>query len=135
MNTNDFDVILDASDADFADDLTKALGLNPGEKINLITPQFERTDGRVVMYRPTTPEEYSALKEMSSDSLKKIGCQVWDKEGGKTHWLYPHEWYNHIPNGTEVVDICKKVEKFEAGKTDDDIRFGALSYGFIQRQH
>ena len=132
MNEKDFDVILDASDENFAADLTKALGLKPGEKINIITPQFDRTDGRVITYQPNTPEEYKALKGMQPDNLKKIGCQVWDKEDGKTHWLYPAEWYDHIPNGTEIVSIFGNVETFQHGETDNDMLFGALAYGFVQ---
>ena len=135
MNEKDFDVILDASDKNFIADFTKALGLKPGEKINIITPQFERTDGRVITYRPKTPKEYKALKMMQPDNLKKIGCQVWGKKDGKTYWLYPAEWYDHIPNGTEIVNIFGNVKTFKYGETSNDMRFGALSYGFVQQEH
>ena len=132
MDDKRFDVILDASDPNFAAKLANALGLAPGEKINIITPQFERTDGRRITYRPTSPAEYAALKCLDADSLKKIGCQIWDEDDGKTTWLYPHEWYNHIPDGTEIVDINGNVEAFKRGETDDDMRFGALAFGFVQ---
>jgi len=132
MEDKRFDVILDASDPDFATKLANALGLKPGEKVNLITPQFERTDGRVITYRPTTPAEYAALKNLDSESLKKIGCQKWDEEDGKITWLFPHEWYSSIPDGIEIVSISGNVEKFKKGETDDDMRFGALAYGFVQ---
>ncbi|HDY66219.1 MAG TPA: hypothetical protein ENH85_00355 [Candidatus Scalindua sp.] len=127
-----FDIILDASDDSFIDDLTRAMDIKPDDKINIITPQFERTDGRVILYLPNTPAEYEALKKMSEENLRKMGCQLWDNENGVKHWLYPHEWYGYIPNGTEIINISGKKELFEQGKTDDDIRFGALSYGFLQ---
>jgi len=34
-----------------------------------------------------------------------------------------------------VVDIFGEKEKFIKGVTDDDIRFGCLSYGFIQHKN
>jgi hypothetical protein len=132
MDMSKFDVILDASDDDFAEKLRAALGLKPGEPLNIITPQFQRTDGRIITYIPSTPAEYAAIKTMDSETLKKIGCQVWDKSDRQTHWLFPGEWYAHIPAGTEIVDINGQTEPFEPGVTDDDIRFGALAYGFVQ---
>lgn len=135
MDENKFDVMLDMADENFTEDLMKALGVEKGEKINFITPQFERTDGRTVSYLPKTPEEYEAIKLMEPDNLKKVGCQIWEEENGVTHWLYPSEWYDSIPNGTEIISICGNAEKFEHGKTDNDIRFGALAYGFKQTQH
>lgn len=132
MDYSKFDVILDVSDKDFTKQLMDALGVKPGDTVNFITPQFTRTDGRLVTYRPTTPEEYAALPNMTPDALKKIGCGIWNKKNGKTHWLYPYEWYQHIPAGTLVVDINGETEPFEPGKTDDDTRFGMLAYGFLQ---
>lgn len=134
-NDKRFDVVLDASDENFVADLTKALGVKEGDNINFVTPQFERTDGRLITYLPSTPEEYAALPEMAPHNLVKIGCQKWDQENGKIHWLFPREWYAYIPNGTKIVTICGKEKEFISGKTDDDIRFGALSYGFLQSTH
>ena len=127
------DVVLDASDENFAADLMNALGVKPGEKINIMTPSFERTDGRTVSYRPTARQEYEALPQMTPENLKKVGCQIWDSEGGETHWLYPAEWYEYIPIGFEVIDIMGKKKAFTRSTHGNDIRFGALSYGFIQR--
>lgn len=135
MEDKIFDVILDASDPDFTSKLTAALGVKPGETLKIVMPQFERTNGMAITYRPNTPEEYEALKSLDSESLKKIGCQVWDKKHGVVTWLYPHEWYDHIPEGTEIVDICGNVEIFKHGETDDDKRFGALSFGFTHVEH
>lgn len=129
------DIVLDMDDKDFVADLTRALGVKKGDTVNLITPQFERTEGRLVSYTPNTKQEYEALKLMDPENLKKIGCQVWEKEDGKTTWLYPHEWYKHIPDGTEIVSICGNTEKFKRGETCDDMRFGALAFGFVQQEH
>lgn len=134
-----FNVILDASDKDFVDKLRKALELSPGEKLEITTPQFKRIDGRVISYLPNTPEEYKALPKLDSQSLIKIGCQKWEIESslsqfnGQTLWLFPYEWYDCIPNGTKIVDINGELEEFRFGKTDNDIRCGALAFGFTQR--
>lgn len=127
-----FDAVLYTDDPDFGDKLVKAIGAKPGETINIATPQFKRTDGLTVTWYPITADEYLALKNLDSDSLKKLGCQIWDVADGKTTWLYPHEWYNHIPENLEIVDICGRVKVFKHGETDNDMRFGALSFGFVQ---
>lgn len=132
MDLSKFDVILDASDKDFTEKLRAALDLKEGEVLNIITPQFTRTDGRIITYIPSTPEEYAAIKKMDAETLKKIGCQIWDKTDRNTHWLFPGEWYAYIPVGTEIIDINGDTEAFEPNVTDDDIRFGALPYGFVQ---
>lgn len=129
-----FDVILDASSETFISDLKKALNLKDGEEIHFITPQFERTDGRKIKYFPRSPEEYAALPLLDPQNLKEIGCGVWNKENGKTLWLFPKEWYAYIPNGTRIVDINGDVEQFVRGETDDDIRYGMLAYGFEQTE-
>jgi bifunctional DNA-binding transcriptional regulator/antitoxin component of YhaV-PrlF toxin-antitoxin module len=132
MNKNDprFDVVLDASDPAFPEQLRAALGLAPGEQVEIITPQFERTDGVVVRYCPHTFEEYAALPTYSEATLKKMGCGKWDSKNGITHWLFPWEWYNYIPEGLEILSISGRREQFKPGITDDDKRFGCLAYGF-----
>jgi len=134
MDTNKFDVILDMADENFVEDLMKAIGVEQGDTVEVVTPTFDRTDERDVTYLPSTPEEYVALEGMKEDKLKTLGCQVWERKWGTVHWLYPAEWYDHIPNETEVVGLCGDREKFERGVTSDDRRFGALGYGFIQQE-
>lgn len=46
--------------------------------------------------------------------------------------LIPGEWYNSIPEGFELIDICGHKELFKKGETDNDIRFGCLAYGIIR---
>ena len=132
FDASKFDVVLDETDPDFAEKLREALGLEAGETLNIITPQFDRDDGRKVTYIPKTVREYDALTRLGKDELKSVGCSLWDDEGGFLHWLYPAEWYDFIPDGYVMTDICGKEEKFKAGKTDNDQRFGCLAYGFKQ---
>lgn len=143
MDLNKFDVILDINDNDFSEKLAEALELKPGEKLEITTPQFTRVGGRAIHYRPASPEEYKALHKLDSDSLKKIGCQKWGNitddptsdvdPNAPQLWLFPYEWYDSIPDGTKIIDIFGTEEAFEKGKTDDDMRFGALAFGFIQQ--
>lgn len=125
-----FEVMLDANAPDFAEQLRNALGLQPGDTLEIATPQFERTDGRVIGYFPRTVEEFDALKKLEDHALRAIGCRVWE-EG---HYLYPKEWYYNIPNEYPVVDIFGDTELFVPGVTDDDIRFGCLAYGFVKEK-
>ena len=94
--------------------------------VEIITPQFERTNG----IQPVMPDGgekwFDMLKTLPPETLYNIGLQKWE-EG---HWLYPSEWYKFIPAGYIVTDINGKDEAFIPGITDDDIRFGCLSYGF-----
>lgn len=130
--TSDFDAVLDANDPDFARKLAEAIGAKPGETIRVMTPQFERTDG---LHVPVPVFDFAKLPSLAEETLRAIGCQKWDEpdESGKVLWLYPAEWYDHIPNGTMVTDINGKTEAFAHGETDDDMRFGALAYGFMRQ--
>lgn len=132
MDVSKFDVILDAASESFMEDFKKAIGLKPGETLQIITPQFTRTDGRTIQWIPKTEREFEALKVMDQANLRLVGCQIWDRKPGSIHWLYPSEWYASIPDGYEITDINGTVENFQTGVTDDDIRFGCLAYGFIQ---
>lgn len=100
--------------------------------IQIITPQFDRIDGKVVTSKPSTMEEFETLRTLGEAQLKDLGCGIWSQKDGKTHWLFPKEWYDTIPNGLMVDFICGRTEAFVTGETDDDYRFGCLAYGFIQ---
>ncbi len=127
----EFDAMLDINDPDFAQKFAEAIGVQPGEEVHFITPQFERTDGLSV---PLPICDFDRLPELPEETLKAIGCQKWDEPDadGNVLWLYPAQWYQHIPNGTVVTDINGNTERFERGVTDDDMRFGALAYGFTR---
>lgn len=130
MDKLKLDVLLDINDKDFVKDLFEALGTT---EVNIVTPTFDRVDGRTVSYFPKTKEEFSSLNDLSKEALTKIGCLVFDVGETWIHWLYPYEWYRFIPEGLEIITISNKTEYFKRGVTDDDIRYGALSYGFIQQ--
>jgi len=117
----------------FAEDLANALGIQPGETIQIVTPQFERTDGLQVPIPMFSPQQWANLPRMEDETLKQLGLGIWDKDNNGTHWLFPKEWYSIIPNGLMVTVIDGKEEPFVRGKTDDDCRFGMLAYGFIKR--
>lgn len=126
------DVVLNADSPDFAEQFCEAIGVEPGGTIEIVTPQFKRTDGLV----PPLPQvNFAELSNLPAETLKAIGCQKWDEPNadGETHWLYPHEWYGIIPDGTPIVSISGEKELFQRGVTDDDMRFGALAYGFMSR--
>ena len=133
MDMTKFDAVLSVDDKDFIKKFRVALGLKPGEKVSVTTPKFHRTDGRYITYFPNTPTEYEALPRLSRENLIKIGCSIWETVGGQIHWLYPGEWYEVIPDGTEIVDISGRRKEFVNGNSSDDIRGGCLAYGFIQQ--
>ena len=153
-------------------ELVKWLKENVGDDIQIITPQFERTEPLAYHYKPKTEAEFHAIVNNAPwKILKGLGFGKWDtmnniiKENhtlkgvahipvinGKpgetfdvnmTHkgcptelldpdedvLLFPCEWYDVIPTGYMVTDIFGEAEPFIPGKTDDDKRFGCLSFG------
>jgi hypothetical protein len=124
------DVVLDANDPDFAEQFRAAIGAKQGETVEIITPQFTRTDGLM----PALPQtNWSDLHKLPTATLKAIGCCPWDEpnDKGESLWLMPGEWYNHIPEGMPLTCIDGTTEPFKRGETDDDIRFGCLAYGVV----
>ena len=121
-----FDAILHMDDPQFPEKLAAAIGLAPGDVVNVTTPQFERTDGLRPIENPS--ELFHSLHTLPKETLLKLGMQPWGDYG---LWLFPYQWYKHIPAGFKILDICGKEEEFAPGETDDDMRFGALSYGIV----
>ena len=75
------------------------------------------------------------LKTLSEDKLKEIGLGKWgdlENHGGKMLWLLPKKYYDHIIQGTELIDINGNAEVFKIGITEEDTRFGFLPYGIIR---
>lgn len=110
-----------------------AIGVQPGESLQIVTPQFERTDG-VTVPSPAdfTRADWENLHTRPAETLEALGLGIWTKDKKRTHWLYPKEWYGLIPDGLPIVQIDGERELFKRGETDDDYRFGCLSFGFIQ---
>jgi len=129
------------------DELFNALGIKKGDKIEIITPQFERDYKLEIDFIPQDKNELTALIESApKEILQKMGVGVWcsyktDKEAvektylkpDEIHYLFPHEWFNFIPQGFECVSISGNKFKFDKKTADDDMRFGCLSFGFIRK--
>jgi hypothetical protein len=129
-----FDAVLNINDPDFADQLMEAIGAKPGEPVEFITPQFERTDG----IAPVVADfDFNSLPGLPEETIRALGCRPWDEpdENGETLWLYPAEWYDRIPEGHVVTTISGEQEQFRRGQTDDDKRFGVLAYGFVRAEN
>jgi hypothetical protein len=123
--------ILDMDSPTFAADFANAIGLQPGEKLEIVTPQFERTDDMQV---PVLVDfnDWENLHKKDEATLRALGFGVWDETEKGKHWLFPKEWYDIIPDGHPITDISGNQEEFKRGETDDDYRFGCLAFGFIQ---
>ena len=126
-----------ASESDWAAELREAIGAGPDEPVSIVTPQFEREPGQPPA---TPPADWEALRTLDVQALKELGMRPWgcpEDAAGNEHpeagclWLFPGEWYPAIPNGFEIVDINFNAEVFVRGRTDDDIRFGCLSFGVL----
>ncbi|AGM11429.1 hypothetical protein M199_gp237 [Halogranum tailed virus 1] len=98
------------------------------DNIVIRSSQFERKDGVDVDYLPTSEDVFENLEQFSEKELETLGLRCWKE----SHYLFPHEWYDYIPEGFEVVTIMGRTEEFEQGVTDNDKRFGVLSYGIIR---
>lgn len=127
-----FDTVLNIADPDFTTKFLSAIGAKQGDTLEIMTPQFERTDRREI--KPL-PFDFAQLSLLSEAQLKKLGCGKWDSPdaNGEVLWLLPYQWYDHIPEGTQLVCIDGETEAFQHGKTDGDSRFGLLAYGFKRK--
>lgn len=127
--------MLDMNDPDFFTKLAEAVGLKEGEAVVVMTPQFDRVDG--IVPAELTRDVLGAIAPNTDPAtLEALGLQVWSDEvdaNGHALWLFPAEWYPKLPAGLKVETISGRVEEFEPGKTDDDQRFGALSFGIRAR--
>jgi hypothetical protein len=145
-----------SSESPVAAKIRDALDVGPDEEVQIVTPQFERPAGEPPpMSAPTSIAEFNALKTMTDAQRQHLGLRRWgrpededmmtgnsasprksrrpDLTGAPMLWLFPSEWYDHIPDGYEVVSISYYVEKFERGVSDNDIRYGCLPYGILVR--
>lgn len=140
-----------------ADVIRDAVGAGDDDEIIVTTPQFTRPAGEPgPAAPPSTPEDWEVLRSASRQELKERGFRCWsqlreidgprtgrrlrrrgaryddvDENGTHELWLLPGEWYSSIPRGFGIIDIFGTDETFEPGKTDDDIRFGCLSFGIV----
>lgn len=129
MTENDTDtggyVLKEQGENDLADAIREAVGADPGETVHVRTPQFERHDGVEVDWTPDDVMDIYGLSDADDDELKELGLRNWTED----LWLFPAEWYDHIPDGTMVETITGEIERFEHGETSADRRAGVLAYG------
>lgn len=123
-----------SSESLIAAELREALGVGPDEPVTVFTPQFERLPNMPAPGAP--PADWEALRGMGKAALQELGMGVWndptepdDQFGGETLMLFPGEWYSSVPAGFAVTNINNEDKVFVPGTTDDDIRFGYLSFG------
>lgn len=124
--------MLDMDSPTFAEDFANAVGLQPGDTLEIMTPQFERIDGAQV---PVLIDfsDWENLHKKDEATLCALGFGVWNENEEGKHWLFPKEWYDIIPDGHPIVYITGEQSEFKRGETDDDYRFGCLAFGFIQK--
>jgi len=123
-----FDALLNMDDPNFAQKLVEAIGLQPGEKLEIATPQFEREDGKSPEKPPSSDENFDNLRKKTKAELLDMGLRLWDESG---LMLLPYQWYDKIPEGVVLRCIDGSDEPFRRGVTDDDYRAGVLAYGII----
>lgn len=81
---------------------------------------------------PADIEAFEALRSLPASALVELGLRRFGpNEDGQMLWLFPGEWYRHIPRGFEVVTIFGETKRF-GPLSDDDIRFGCLAYGILE---
>lgn len=86
---------------------------------------------------PDTREDWEDLWRMTRQGLKERGLCAWcdptdeDWPLDRCLMLLPGEWYQHVPDGFHTVNIFGVSSFFEKGDTDDDLRYGYLSFGVL----
>lgn len=99
------------------------------ERIEVVTPQFDREDGITPGDPPSTHEEMNQLLEATEAELKELGLRKWDDESGL--WLLPHDWYRDIPDNFPLLDITGEASTRGDLPAVPDKRFGCLSIGIV----
>lgn len=95
------------------------------EEIELVPSDLNSSEARDAGPPPMTPMEVDQLRGLDEDALRSLGMREWS-DG---LWLFPGEWYEHLPEGIVVKDIFDEYVRFERPQADSDTRFGCLSYG------
>lgn len=117
---------------DFCDKFLELTGIQPGETIQIATPTFDRVDDVKPIEAPSR-ELLENLHLYEEADLRKMGLLPWDtNEDGKTLWLFPGEWFEHIPLNFMVTDIFWKTAPFIHSAASDDTRYGVLAYGILR---
>jgi hypothetical protein len=131
-----------ANDSSRAAAIRRAIGAGPTEMVHVMTPQFARPKGWTKPGRPPRGKGFETLRTMSETALRKLGLHAWGRrdehpdgtETGPVLMLFPGEWYDAIPAGFAIVDICFREKRFIHGFTDRDIRGGCLPFGVYAKE-
>jgi hypothetical protein len=119
--------------SDFTDKLKELLDLDDPEakeevEIELIKPQFERADGvNALDVSAWDIDDFRRLRHADDERLLAVGMRPWGAD--KDLWLFPHEWFDDIPEGLEVTTISDETKEFHPDEFNRDIRMGVLSFG------
>jgi hypothetical protein len=80
---------------------------------------------------PISEASWLLMPRCKAETLHRIGCRLWSLHGEEYHWIYPAEWYEHIPAGLLITHLDRKQEWFEPNRTPKgDLPY--LSFGFLQ---
>lgn len=106
--------------------IRKAIGASPTAPIRYTSrPRERHPSWPKAAQAPAGFREFGKLFGMTAKQLIGLGCGNWD--GGL--FLFPVEWYDHIPRGFPVEDISGNTKRFIPGATPRDPGFGMLAYG------
>lgn len=126
------------NDQEFIDTITnapwyilKGMGFCIWDKFNKVAEENNSKADTNIIEVPVYDMELNPAGTVEFD-LGRKGSVIEKKEIEHDILLIPGEWYNSIPEGFELYDICGHKELFKKGETDDDIRFGCLAYGIIR---
>ena len=73
------------------------------------------------------------VQKANINQLMKLGFKKFN-EKSPTLMLIPKKLFDSIPQGYPVTDIFGKSEKFDKNKSDNDERFGCLSFGILKHK-
>lgn len=119
--------------SDFTDKLKELLDIDDPEakedvEIEIIKPQFERADGvDVIDVSAWGFDDFERLRRADSETLRSTGMRPWGAD--ERLWLFPHQWFDDIPEGLEVTTINGETEPFHPDEFNRDIRMGVLAFG------
>lgn len=107
-------------------ELNEKLGFDKDTIIEIVTPQFDRIDGREVSSNISS-EEILSLHTKSKDELLNLGLLNWNGY----IWLIPGEWYSILPVGMQLHCIDESIVTVGTDYIDNDTRMGVLAYGIV----
>jgi hypothetical protein len=78
---------------------------------------------------------FADLPNQTEEDLLAMGCTPWSNpdEEGNVVWLFPKEWYDHIPDRLPVYNLEGQKTRFLRGVTPRELRFSWLTFGFKRK--